>query len=321
MPLTRRAFARTALAAPLAAPLAATLPTAAKAGGHAATAGAALYDAPLGSYRITAILDGIAQLGRPFFFGADEAEIDAALADIGVGPDLLPGPVNAYLLQSDDRTILIDAGMGEIEILGPGFGRLGAGLAAMGVAPGDIDTVIITHLHVDHIGGMLMGGAPVFPNAEIVVAEADVAFWTDPGIAAQAPEEAQGLFQLAMGIMAAYGDAVTQVGDGAEVAPGLTLELSPGHTPGHSVIRIDGGDQQLLMIADTVHSADLHLLLPDTGFGFDTDPAQAAASRRRLFDMAAADKMLIAGSHVHFPGFGRILPAGDAYRFAPATWV
>ncbi|MEO0390768.1 MAG: MBL fold metallo-hydrolase, partial [Pseudomonadota bacterium] len=99
------------------------------------------------------------------------------------------------------------------------------------------------------------------------------------------------------------------------------LAVSPGHTPGHSLLRIDGGDQQLMMVADTMHSADLHLALPDTGFGFDTDPALAAASRRRLLDMAATDKMLIAGSHIHFPGFGRILRSGDAYRFAPATWM
>ncbi len=319
MKLTRRTFATALAAAPVAAAL--QTPTGAAAASHAAAGLPALYGAPLGSYRITALLDGIAPLGRGFFFGPDADAIDQEIASAGLGPDTLPAPVSAYLLQSDDRTILIDAGMGALDILGPGFGNLPAGMAALGVTPADIDTLIITHLHPDHIGGMLAEGAPAFPNAEVVVAEAEAAFWTDEGTAAQAPAEAQGLFQLAKGTLSAYGDAVTQVADGSEVAPGVKLMVSPGHTPGHSVLHIDGGDRDLLMLADTVHSADLHLAMPDVGFGFDTDSAMAAASRRRLFDMAAADKTLVAGSHIHFPGFGRILSDGEAYRFAPATWL
>lgn len=319
MKLTRRVFASALAAVPMAAAL--QTPTAAAAASHAAGGSPALYGAPLGRYRITALLDGIAPLGRGFFFGPDAGAIDEELAKTGLGPDVLPAPVSAYLLQSDDRTILIDAGMGALELLGPGFGNMTAALQALGVGEDDIDMVIITHLHPDHIGGMLVNGAPAFPNAEVVVAQAEAAFWTDDAMAAQAPEDAQGLFQLAKGTLAGFGDAVTQVADGAEVAPGVRLMLSPGHTPGHSILQIDGGDRQLLMLADTVHSADLHLAMPDVGFGFDTDSAMAAASRRRVFDMASADKMLVAGSHIHFPGFGRILQAGDAYRFAAATWM
>jgi len=318
MTLSRRQFGLAALSTPLAAQ---ALVTPASAGGHAATEGAALYDAPLGAYRITAILDGIAPLGRPFFFSETQSDIDAVVAEAGLGPDVLPAPVSAYLLRSDDRTILIDAGMGSLEILGPGFGRLTAGLAAAGVAAGDVDTVIITHLHPDHIGGMLAGEGMRFPNAEVIVAEAEAGFWTDAAMMAAAPEESRGLFQLAQGVLAAYGERVTQVAGGTEVAPGVTLELSPGHTPGHSVLRIDGGDRQLLMLADTIHSADLHTALPDIGFGFDVDSALAGQSRTRLFDMVSADKMLVAGSHIHFPGFGRILRDGEAYRFASATWL
>lgn len=313
---------RSALKATLAAPLAlSTSLTPGFAAGHAAGPAPALMGASLGQYRITALLDGIAPLGRAFFFGPDASVIDDTVAEAGLGPDMLPAPVSAYLLQSEDRTILIDAGMGGLELLGPGFGRVPAALAAAGVAVDDVDAVIVTHLHPDHIGGLIAGEAAAFPNAEIIVSEADVAFWTDAAMQAAAPAEAQGLFQLAQSALALYDGRVTQVADGAEVAPDVTLMLSPGHTPGHSVLNIDGGDRQLLMIADTVHSADLHLALPDVGFGFDTDSAQAAQSRRRLFDMVSVDKMLVAGSHIHFPGFGRILKAGDAFRFAPATWL
>ncbi|MEM9436981.1 MAG: MBL fold metallo-hydrolase [Pseudomonadota bacterium] len=315
MSLTRRQFATLAAAGPLAGFVNVA---AANAGGHSAGA-PALYDMPLGAYRITAVLDGIAPLGRGFFFG-DEAAIDAAAEAAGLG-DVFPAPVSAFLLQSEERTILIDAGMGALDLLGPGFGRMASALAAMGVAESDVDTVIVTHMHPDHVGGLLGPDGPAFSAAEVIVGEAEHAFWTDAGMRAQAPAEAQGLFDLAAGVVGAYEGRLTLAADGEEVAPGLSLMVSPGHTMGHALVRVDGGARELLMVADTLHSADVHTALPDTGFGFDTDPALAAESRRRIFDMAAADKMLIAGSHIHFPGFGRITADGDGYRYAPATWL
>ncbi|KNG94408.1 MBL fold metallo-hydrolase [Pseudaestuariivita atlantica] len=315
--LSRRAFGMAALTAPLAVSFAGQ----ARADGHAAPGDAAIYGASLGSYRITAIMDGVAPLGRGFFFGLPDEQINSVMEANGIGPDLLPAPVNAYLLQSGDRTILIDAGMGGLEMLGPGFGRLSAGLAAAGTSAEAVDTVVVTHLHPDHVGGLLAGGGAAFANAELVVAEAEATFWTDDAAMAAAPEAMQGLFQLAKAVMGAYAGRVTQVADGAEIAPGLTLSLSPGHTPGHSVVMIDGGDRQVMMVADTIHNAELHTALPNIGFGFDVDTGLAAQSRVALFDRLAADKTLIAGSHVHFPGFGRILRDGEVYRYVPATWA
>lgn len=316
--INRRNLLKGAAALPATAALAGAA-SPALAAGHSATKGAALYSAPLGQYRITALLDGVAPLGRGFFFGSDE--IDPVLQQVGLGPDAVPAPISAFLLQSEDRTILIDAGLGEQETFGPGFGGVTPGLAAAGVAPEDIDLVILTHAHPDHLGGLIRGGEVVFKNAELAVGEVEAGFWTDEGMMAQAPDEAKGLFQLAQTVLNAYGTSVTRIADGGEAAPGLSMMLSPGHSPGHSIVRIDGGDRQLLMIADTLHSADVHTALPDVGFGFDSDPVQAAASRRRVFDMVSADKMLVAGSHIHFPGFGRILRDGEAYRYVPTTWM
>ena len=318
--LTRRSFALAGLGSTATLGLNASIAPA-----HAAAAGSAgapaMFDAPLGTYRITAIFDGMVPLQKDLFFGPEQTVIDATLASAGVQGDALPAPVNTFLLQSSDLTILIDAGVGELDFFGPGFGRLAAGLAAAGVAPGDVDLVVSTHAHPDHIGGLVAGGAAVFANAEVVICDVDHGFWSDAANMAAAPQEAKGMFGLAQHVFAAYGDRLRPVASGTEVAPGVTLELSPGHTPGHSVVHIDGGDRQLLMVADTVLNTDLQTALPEIMSGFDTDPGLAAQSRKRIFDRAAADSVLIAATHVHFPGFGRFVTDASAYRFIPASWM
>lgn len=281
----------------------------------------ALFDATLGNYKITAIFDGIVPLQKGQYFGAEQAEIDATLTAAGIEGNGLPVPVNAYLLQSDRHTILIDAGVGDLDVLGPGLGRLSAGLAAMGVAPQDVDMIIATHAHPDHIGGLVSGGTPVFPNAELVISDVEYGFWMDSANMAQAPAEAQGMFALAQHVLNAYGDRLRPVPSASEVAPGITMELAPGHTPGHSVVHIDGGTHQLMMVADTVLSADLQTALPQVMSAFDSDPMLAAQSRARIFDRTSKDGILIAATHIHFPGFGRIVTDRDAYRFAPASWL
>ena len=313
--LSRRSFGLAALSAP-ALLTATTLP--ARADGHAKGA-PALFDAPIGTYRMTSLFDGMGPLQKAMFKPADSAEMDAVLAAAGLSGEAMPAPITAFLLQSEDRTILIDSGLGDLDMFGPGLGRVSDGLAAMGVAPEDVDLVIVTHAHPDHIGGMVGANGAVFPNAEVAIAQAEIDFWGDAGIMAQAPEEAQGLFQLAQGVYSAYGDRLIPITADTEVAPGITMELSPGHTPGHALVHIDGGTRELLMVADTLHSSVVHTALPDTGFGFDTDSPLAASSRRRVFDRAAADNLLIAATHVPFPGIGRFVRSGEAYAYVPAS--
>ncbi|MEM7074086.1 MAG: MBL fold metallo-hydrolase [Pseudomonadota bacterium] len=314
--LTRRHFGIAALSAP-ALLSAKTAPARAEAASGRAPA---LFDAPLGRYRITALLDGMGPLHKGMFMG-DGAAIDAALAAGGIAGDAMPAPVTAFLLQSEDQTILIDSGLGDVDILGPGLGRVPAALDALGVDPADVTLIIVTHAHPDHIGGMIRNGAATFPEAEVVITNEEYAFWGDAGMMARAPAEAQGLFQLAQSVYAAYGDRLRPVASGTEVAPGITMELSPGHTPGHALVQIDGGDRQLWMVADSLHNSVLHTALPDVGFGFDTDPAEAAVSRRRVFDRAVADNLIVAATHVPFPGLGQFVRAGDAYAYVPASWM
>ncbi len=314
--LTRRNFGLAALSTP-AILTSSALPSLADV---KAASAPALFDAPLGDYRILSLFDGMAPLQKGMFLG-DQAEIDTALSEGGITGEAMPVPVMAFLLQSADRTILIDAGMGEVDLFGPGFGRVSDALAAIGVAPADVDLVVVTHAHPDHIGGMLSGGEVAFANAEVAISDVEFGFWGDQAIMSQAPAEAQGLFQMAQAVYGAYGERMRPVASGTEIAPGLTLEVSPGHTPGHALIHIDGGDRELLMVADTLHSSVLHTALPEVGFGFDTDAALAAASRRRVFDRAAADNLIIAATHVPFPGLGRFVRNGEAFAYVPASWL
>lgn len=319
--LTRRTFALGAAAAPLS--IALGQPGAAQSADGSGDAAKipALFDAPLGQYRITSIFDGMVPLTRELFSGLPEAEVTAALEGAGLFGEALSAPVTAFLLQSEERTILIDAGMGDIDAFGDGLGRLAAGLGAMGVAPADVDTVILTHAHLDHLGGLVSGGAAVFENAELVMSDVEHGFWSDAAAAAAAPADFAWMFGLATGVFSAYGDRLRLVASGTEIAPGIQFEVSPGHTPGHGVVHVDGGDRSLLMVADTLHNVTLHTALPTIGFGFDTDSALAAQSRLKIFDRVAADGLLVAATHAHFPGFGRIVHSGDAYRYVPASWA
>lgn len=314
--LTRRAFGLAALATPAlisaAAPLLAqsTTPVAQP---------ASVYGTTIGAYRVTALLDGMLPMSTTWFPGSSPDVIQTALAKSGISGESLPAPINAYLLQSDTSTILVDAGLGGIDMMGPGFGQVSAGLAALGVVPSDIDTLVMTHAHADHIGGMLGANGAAFPNAELVVTGVEHRFWTDAGIMAQVPDDVKGAFQLAQAVFGAYANRLKLVEDGAEIAPGVTMEIVPGHTMGHAVLHIDGGERQLMMVTDAVHSIDLQTALPEQGTMFDTDAALAAQSRIRLFDRVASDRVLIAGCHIHFPSFGRIVRADDGYRYAPAS--
>lgn len=278
-----------------------------------------LYKVLIGEYEITAIQDGVVPMQKGFFIG-DQEKITKTLEETGQTEELIPAPISAFLLRSKKKTILIDSGMGSIDMMGPGFGNLFNGLLLAGVTPAEIDIVILTHCHPDHIGGMLTStGERSFPNAEVVLAEAEAKFWTDVSIMNQAPDNMKGLFKFVTNALKSYGDQVTKVSSGKEIAPGIVLQAAPGHTPGHSILNIDGGTQQITMIADLLHNADLFTALPEIGFGFDVDATLAAKTRSDLFAQLASEKSLIMGSHLHFPGIGRILKAGNAYRYSSAT--
>jgi glyoxylase-like metal-dependent hydrolase (beta-lactamase superfamily II) len=229
--------------------------------------------------------------------------------------------VNAFLIHSKGRTALVDTGSGNYLL--PTAGFVQHNLALAGVDPGAIDTVLLTHMHPDHSAGLtdMANGQRLFPNAELVMHENEPKHWFDDGAMAKADERGKKLyFQAGREQVAPYKDR-TRLFTGGEVFPGVTAVPSLGHTPGHTAYLVASGDEQLMIWGDTVHVPEVQTAIPEAGMAFDTDLAAAASARKRMFDRVCADRVLIAGMHVHFPSFSRLRRRGDAYELITEPWM
>ena len=203
--------------------------------------------------------------------------------------------------------------------MGPALGLVPANLAAAGVDPGEVDLVLLTHLHPDHTGALTKDGEAVFANAELALAEAEAGFWLDEPNMAKAGEDKRSYFKSAQAAVKPYRDRMRMLGSGV-AAPGITPVPLHGHTPGHTGYRIDDGGDSLLIWGDIMHVPDVQSVRPEVGMVFDNDPEQADETRRRLLDMVASERMAIAGMHLHFPAFSHLARAGEAYALVPETW-
>ena len=266
----------------------------------------------VGDYQVTALSDGNMSVSLGILSGIDPAEADERQRAAGVAdPQALH--INAYLIHGRGRTILVDSGTGGRNNAG---GQLPARLRQLGIAPADVDTILLTHGHPDHIGGLLdADGEAVYKNARLYLHPREIAYWQDDVLMMRASERVQGNFALFRRTLAGYEGRVNLL-TGDEVLPGIHPVWLPGHTPGHSGFRIDAGDKPLLIWGDIVHFPHIQSALPAVAVAFDADPAEAADTRRHILAQAAGEQWLIAGMHLASAGFARLEAVDDGYRIA-----
>lgn len=315
MHITRRSFALAALSSALLPPV----PALAKAP-FAGTQASGVYRQKVGAFEVTVLSDGWLPLDPKIFTG--DAAGAAKLLDSAFLPkDAIATSVNEWLVNTGDKLVLIDTGTSNV--YARTLGRMATNLAAAGVDPAAIDLVILTHMHPDHVAGLLTTDKKVaFPNATVHVHAADYEFWTSVEMAAKAPDDFKPFFEIARNAIRPYTDAgkVMMLKDGNELMPGISAILAPGHTVGHTMLRLSSRGSDLLVWGDIVHNAALQFPEPDRALSFDTDQAMAIASRHRVFDMVATDRLLVAGAHLPFPGLGHVAKASAGYTFVPVPW-
>lgn len=272
-----------------------------------------------GDVVITALHDGVLNLGAEVIQRLPADEV-ARLRRAAFEPKDLAVSISAFALHlADGRVALVDGGYG------PGgpdtAGRLPQSMAAADLAPGDIDAVLLTHLHADHIGGLLdPGRRAVFPRAELVVPRAEAAYWGSDAVMAKAPPQAHSTFRGARALLDAYAGRVRLSAPDEAVLPGVVAEAMPGHTPGHTGYRVGGGEDAVLILADVLHVASVQGPRPEAALVFDSDQDAAEATRRRVLTRAADERVCVAGIHLAFPCFSHVARAGDGFAVVPEAW-
>ncbi len=325
MDLTKRSLLKGLAVIPALAAPALMLTSASKAIAQPAMAGAQVpgyYRYRVGEIEVTALLDGYTAMPSGFVIGYNEDTAREATAKSyrRFTPGMVNIPVNGYVINTGSNLILLDAGAPSL--VSPTLGGLTGNLAAAGFNPADIDTVLFTHLHPDHIGALLNAeGGKAFPNATLICSEADWGFTHSDEVRMASPEEFRGMIDLVRQFVAPYTDSKDLFTGEKELFTGITSVPLPGHTPGHTGYAIHSGSESLLIWGDVIHFSALQFANPGWGVVFDTDPVMAAKTRSAMLDRASADRMAVAGMHIDFPGIGYVEKSGDAYQHINAPWM
>lgn len=280
---------------------------------------AGFYRLKLGSIEVTVVSDGTIAF-PPSLWTAPVQDVDAVLVAEDRPTDEVVFQLNTMLVNTGSKLVLIDTGTGGK--LQDASGALLANLAAAGYRPDEVDSVVFTHAHPDHLWGVAdkTTGRLLFPNAEYVGSEAEVKYWSDPALPGQVQAGLRTMVETTQQHLKLIASRFRPVKAGAEIVPGITSIDTPGHTPGHISFHVGSGNEAMLVSGDVVANDTLSFRRPEWGYGFDVDAAQAAKTRVAFLDRCVADKTLIASYHLPFPAVGHVLRDGSAYRWLPAEW-
>jgi glyoxylase-like metal-dependent hydrolase (beta-lactamase superfamily II) len=281
------------------------------------------YRLKVGDLEVTALYDGTGVFD-PHWLNGTKAAMDGVVKALQEDPHTLDVVDTGFLVNTGKQLILVDAGAGSWWG-GAALGRLAGSLRSAGYTPDQVDIVLVTHLHSDHVGGLTtQDGKRVFPNADVYVAKAESDFWLSPEIAAKAPKDAQPFFQSAQAIAAPYikADKWHTFSGSEPIVDGMQTVQLPGHTAGHTGFEFSSKGQKILFWGDTIHAQRVQLQHPEVTVVFDVDPAAAAATRNQLLPKLAAGGVLIASPHSSvFPPLGRLRKEGSGYSWVPIVFT
>jgi glyoxylase-like metal-dependent hydrolase (beta-lactamase superfamily II) len=273
------------------------------------------YRFNLGNAEVTVVSDGPLPLGPPkgTFVGIPDDDVKKMLSDNFLPTDNVVLEQNSPIVNTGDKLVLFDTGMGTSKAFGPTTGRQQKSMAEAGIKPGDIDAVVLSHAHIDHIGGIVgADDKPLFPNAQYYIAQSDFDFWTDEG---KMGGPLKDFVVHARKNLMPVRDRLVFFKDGQEFLPGIQAMAAPGHTVGHTMFMVTSEGKSFAFLGDLTHHAVLLLEKPRMEFSYDTDPKQAANTRVKMLDMLAANKIPVMSYHFAWPGYGHVVKNGDGFHY------
>lgn len=276
----------------------------------------------VGDYEVTALFDGYNDLSPKLLQGMSQSQIRALLARRSIETPGVQTAFNAFLVNTGTQLILVDTGAGQC--IGATAGQLSANMQAAGYKPEQVDTILLTHLHLDHVCGLVDAEKkPLFANATVYAAKAEADYWLDPAALAKAPAGSKAFFKIAQDSTTPYVAAgrFKTFAAGQSPLPGLVeATLEAGHTPGSTTYRFTSQQQSIVFMGDLVHNLAVQFLHPEVSIGFDVNSQQAIASRQAVFSAAAASKTWVTAAHLPFPGIGHIAAEGKHFQWVPVEY-
>jgi glyoxylase-like metal-dependent hydrolase (beta-lactamase superfamily II) len=278
------------------------------------------YRMMLGDFEVTALSDGTFPMDADkILTNIKPQDLEAALAQAFL-KEPVETSVNGFLINTGSKLVMIDTGSGIL--FGPSVGKLLSNLKASGYQPEQVDEIYITHMHGDHVGGLVVDGKPAFPNAVVRAAQQEADFWLNKAHMDAAPKDRKDGYMGAMNSLNPYvaaGKFKPFNGD-IELVPGIRAVAAPGHTAGHTVYTVESKGEKLVLWGDLMHVAAVQFPDPAVTIAFDTDSVMAVAARKKVFADAAAHGDWVAGAHLSFPGIGHLRSAGTGYGYVPANY-